>query len=293
MLSAPGGSNIFAGADAGQSNTSGISNSFFGVSAGAGNTTGIWNSFFGNQAGLRNAAGAYNSIFGMNAGFFSTGNGNSFFGWSAGRANETGNDNTIIGAQANVGSGNLEYATAIGAGAIVSSSNTIVLGRPTGEDTIVVPGKLQIDTLGSAGSTQLCRNSSNRVGDCSSSLRYKINLTPYLRGLTIINRLRPITFNWKEGGIRDLGFGAEDVEKIEPLLVTYNKQGLVEGVKYDRITVALVNAIKEQQEQIQALEEELTRQQQLNAQLKRQQNEIDGLKKLVCAMNPTAELCHK
>jgi len=47
-------------------------------------------------------------------------------------------------------------------------------------------------------------------------------------------------------GKRDLGFGAEDVQKIEPLLVTLNTQGQVEGVKYDRITVVLVNAIKEQ-----------------------------------------------
>jgi len=52
--------------------------------------------------------------------------------------------------------------------------------------------------------------------------------------------------------MRDLGFGAEEVGKIESLLVTYNAQGLVEGVKYDRITAVLVNAIKEQQQQLAA-----------------------------------------
>lgn len=32
-----------------------------------------------------------------------------------------------------------------------------------------------------------------------------------------------------------LGLGAENVAAIDPLLVTYNSKGEVEGVKYDRI----------------------------------------------------------
>jgi len=50
--------------------------------------------------------------------------------------------------------------------------------------------------------------------------------------------------------MRDLGLGAEEVAAVEPLLVTYNSKGEVEGVKYDRIAVVLLNAVKEQQEQI-------------------------------------------
>src|SRR5262249_20309401 len=107
-----------------------------------------------------------------------------------------------------------------------------------------------IDTLANAGSTQLCLNGANRVGPCSSSLRYKTGLAPYRGGLSVVSRLRPISFTWKDRGIRDLGFGAEEVEKIDPLLVVYNAGGEVEGVKYDRLNVVLVNAIKEQQKQI-------------------------------------------
>jgi hypothetical protein len=56
--------------------------------------------------------------------------------------------------------------------------------------------------------------------------------------------------------------------------VTYNERGQVEGVKYDRIGVILINAIREQQEMI-----------------KRQQAEIDELKRLACKANPKARLC--
>lgn len=233
---------------------------------------------------------------GTSAGDFSTtGDFNVFIGYRAGDSNTSGDDNTIIGNEADVGSNNLSFATAIGAGAVVSTSNTIALGRGDGSDTVVVPGKLQVDTLGTAGSTQLCLNGSNRLAPCSSSLRYKTNLQPFTGGLEIINRLRPVTFTWLDGGRRDLGLGAEAVESVEPLLVTYNKGGEVEGVKYDRVAVVLLNAVKEQQlqiarqaEQIQSQESQLQRQGRL---IKQQQAQLDGLKRLICRDNPDAEVC--
>jgi hypothetical protein len=113
-----------------------------------------------------------------------------------------------------------------------------------------VPGHLAFVTLGSAGSIQLCRNVLNQISTCASSLRYKKELRPFTRGLELLNSLNPISFKWKADNSTDLGFGAEDVAAVEPLLVTRNANGEVEGVKYDRITAVLVNAVKEQQLQI-------------------------------------------
>ena len=231
---------------------------FVGLGSGTDNT-GAANSFFGSFSGNSNNGGVNNSFFGHRAGF----------------ANTTGDNNTMIGANADLGASNLTYATAIGAGAFVGSSNTIVLGRSDGSDFVRVPGFLTIPNLAAAGSTQLCRNAFDRIGACSSSLRYKTNLAPYRSGLNIINRLRPISFTWKEGGMRDVGFGAEDVEQIDPLLVTYNQQGQVEGVKYDRINVVLVNAIREQQDQIERQ----------HAEHRQQQNQIEALRTANVALN--------
>ena len=86
----------------------------------------------------------------------------------------------------------------------------------------------------------------------------------------------------------DLGLGAEDVAEIEPLLVNYNKDGQVEGVKYDRIGVVLLNAVKEQQDQIQTQQTQIEAQQK---QLLQQQSVIDSLKKLVCQQNTQAQVC--
>ena len=135
---------------------------------------------------------------------------------------------------------------------------------------VVVFGNLDVNYYASGGTVSVCRNGT-RLAVCSSSLRYKTAIKPFSGGLSIINRLSPITFKWKADKKSDVGFGAEDVAKVEPLLITHNDKGEVEGVKYDRLSVVFVNAIKEQQAQIERLEQ----------QLKQQQRHIDGLKRIM------------
>jgi len=118
-------------------------------------------------------------------------------------------------------------------------------------------GTATVDILGTGGSASLCWNFQFVISACSSSLRYKKEINSFKNGLSLLNRLNPITFRWKSDNTLDLGFGAEDVAKVEPLLVTHNKQGEIEGVKYDRISAVLVNAVKEQQVQIELLEKQI------------------------------------
>ena len=93
----------------------------------------------------------------------------------------------------------------------------------------------------------MCRNASNEIAACSSSLRYKSNVADLALGLDTIAQLRPVTFDWKDSGQADLGFVAEEVQQLTPLLTTLNAQGQIEGVKYDRITAVLVKGMQEQQ----------------------------------------------
>jgi hypothetical protein len=53
--------------------------------------------------------------------------------------------------------------------------------------------------------------------------------------------------------MHDFGLVAEEVASVEPMLVTHNKDGQVQGVKYERLGVVLINAIREQQTQIERL----------------------------------------
>ena len=54
------------------------------------------------------------------------------------------------------------------------------------------------------------------------------------------------------------------------MLTTYNKDGQIEGVKYGQLTTVLVNAVKEQQGEIEQLREEIRLQQQQIRALRKQ-----------------------
>jgi len=175
---------------------------------------------------------------------------------------------------------------------LLGNGTDTIISRPTGgtlffregnstQMSIAPNGVVALSSLGSGGSFALCANNSIQITLCGSSLRYKTNIQPFISGLSVLNRLRPITFDWKDGGMHDLGFAAEEVAAVEPLLVTHNNKGQIEGVKYDRISAVLVNSVKEQQAQIAQQQE----------QIKRQQVQIESLRQLVCARNRRAAVC--
>jgi hypothetical protein len=134
------------------------------------------------------------------------------------------------------------------------------------------------------GTATLCSNpSSGIISSCSSSVRYKKNILSLGAGLDVVRRLRPITFRWKEGGQPDLGLIAEEVNSVEPLLVTRNVKGEIEGVKYDRLSAVFINAFKEQQAQIQKQQQEI----------ELQRTQIQNLKRLMCRSHRRASICKR
>jgi len=190
-----------------------------------------------------------------------------FLGYSAGETNTVGGGNTLVGSASDVGAPDLSFATAIGASSIAHASDTIVLGRSLGQDAVHIWGVLRVGLEGS-GSLDVCRNANTRLSSCSSSLRYKSDVAPFTRGLDVVSRLRPIRFRWKDSGLADVGFAAEEVETIEPLLATYGDDGRVEGVKYKQLTTVLVTAVQELRRQNDVLRSRLERQAEETAALK-------------------------
>lgn len=163
---------------------------------------------------------------------------------------------------------------------------TVADGLSVGGDVAVTGRVVLQDPTGSPGATSLCVTPIGppyAIVLCSSSYRYKTNISKFSDGLRVVRQLKPIAYNWKLGAKSDVGFGAEDVEKIDKRLVVYNEKGQVEGVKYDRIGVVLVNAVKEQQAQIEQLQKTI-------ADLK---TELESLKNLVCRTRSRSRICRK
>ena len=99
-----------------------------------------------------------------------------------------------------------------------------------------VNGRARIGLIPSeAGITDhVCTNVAGDLLACgTSSLRYKQNVRPYRQGLDIVRRLRPISFDWKNGSGPDIGLGAEEVAQVAPPLTFADSQGEIAGVTPD------------------------------------------------------------
>ena len=103
----------------------------------------------------------------------------------------------------------------------------------------------------------------------SSDLRFKTNITPIENPLQKVLQLRGVNFDWNKNAFPErsfseskaIGFIAQEVEKVLPEVVQTEKT--VEGykaVQYDKVVALLVEAIKEQQKQIDGLKLELKKQ---------------------------------
>ena len=92
-----------------------------------------------------------------------------------------------------------------------------------------------------------------------SDKRLKENIKPIEKALDKVEKLEGVTFDWKENDkevrqtwIHDIGFIAQDVQKVIPELVRENEDGLL-SMRHQGITPILVEAIKELKQEIEEL----------------------------------------
>jgi len=89
----------------------------------------------------------------------------------------------------------------------------------------------------------------------TSTVRLKENIKDLDFNASDIFKLRPVTFNWKTSGNEDLGFLAEEMNETLPNLVSKTDDGVVEGIKYSKLSTILIKTVQQQQEQINQLKE--------------------------------------
>ena len=100
----------------------------------------------------------------------------------------------------------------------------------------------------------------------SSDRRLKENIKPIENSLDKIKKLNGVTFDWiklteEEKGVKhqynegsDLGVIAQEVEEVLPELVKTRKSGY-KAVDYQKFTAVLIEAVKDQQTQIDELKD--------------------------------------
>jgi hypothetical protein len=243
--------NTATGAAALWRNTSGAGNTANGFAALFSNTSGDINTAVGFEALLSNTEGDYNTASGYLALYSNTtGGGNTAYGFSALPNNSTGDHNTALG----INAGNLVF----------TASNVIAIGTPGAN----VSESCYIANIWNrpGGSQAVYVNADGKLGAQVSSLRFKDQIKPLGEASEVIYGLRPVSFRYKPEiePTRPLSFGliAEEVEKINPDLVLYDKDGKPLSVRYDQVNAMLLNEFQKEHQTVQELKTTVAQQKQ-------------------------------
>ena len=220
-----GSNNAAVGQAALESTDSGNNNSALGQNALEANTTGIDNTAVGKNA-LGSAKADSNSAFGRDALSFTSGSGNIAVGKQAGSNLTTGNFNIDIG---NQGVATEAGAIRIGTAGVQTGGTFLagVNGASVNQNTTVLVG------------------SDGKLGTAmASSRRFKTDIRP-LGAIRRLFRLRPVSYRYKPrwaNGDHRLQYGliAEQVAKVFPWLVQYDRNGKPNGVRYGDLPVLLL-----------------------------------------------------
>ena len=97
-----------------------------------------------------------------------------------------------------------------------------------------------INDLQSSDSSNLQINTSTgEVFYPTSSIRYKENVENVLDS-DFIYKLRPVWYTWKDDGRKGLGFIAEEVAEVAPVLTFKGRDGLTQGVHYEKMVSPII-----------------------------------------------------
>jgi hypothetical protein len=153
----------------------------------------------------------------------------------------------------------------------INPSGNVGIGTTSPSDKLHVVGNIRASgsVFASCG-TLVC-----------SDTRYKTNVRPVERALAVVEKLRPVRFDWKRQQFpdqhftanRQVGLIAQEVREVLPEVVQEDSNGYL-AVDYGRLTPLLVEAVNELQHAAEQKDREITRQQE---QIKMQNKQIAGL----------------
>jgi hypothetical protein len=277
-------------------NTTGSYNTANGFDALASNTIGDYNtsngyySLYKNTTGTKNAATGVNSLYFNTTGSENTSNGNgslysnttgsynTAFGYDALTSNTTGGNNIALGhsagAEIYLGSNNIDIGNT-GAGA---DNGIMRIGTDGTHKETFIAG---IHGVLASGGVAVFINANGQLGTLTSSRRFKFDIKDIGEKSDKLMDLRPVMFRYKEAapdGSHPIQYGliAEEVAKVYPDLVQYDKEGKPFTVYYHLLTPIMLNELQKAHHQVMAQQAEFTT---LKATVQSQHAEVASLRR--------------
>ncbi|HKI86719.1 MAG TPA: tail fiber domain-containing protein, partial [Thermoanaerobaculia bacterium] len=250
--------NTADGSGALQNNTSGAANTAIGSLALFSNLGGGDNVAVGEDALEKNLSGD-NTATGFSAlGLNTTGTANTADGFDALLSNTTGSRNVAIGSQAGGNPTAPDDSIFIGNMGVTSDTDTIKIGIQGTQTSTYIAG-IRGEAVASGDGLFVLVDSNGKLGTSSSSRRYKQDIEDMGDATGKLYALRPVTFRYKQWikeAIKEgkdpaklpleYGLIAEEVAKVFPDLVVYDKRGRPDAVKYRLLIPMLLNELQKE-----------------------------------------------
>lgn len=268
-------------------------------------STGVWDTALGYQTLFNNAGGGSNTAAGVRSLFNNT----------------TGNDNSAYGVYSlyNITSGSNNIGIGFFSGInLTTESNVIAIGSPgeAGENNYIRIGTAGVHTetyiAGISGvpvegsGDPVCVNNEGQLGECGvSSARFKHDIHSMDKASEAILSLRPVTFHYNAelhpNSQLEFGLVAEEVAKVDPHLVKYDKDGKIFGVRYEAVNAMLLNEFLKEHRTVDQLKAAIAKQETIIAQqqktmeafaanLKEQQAQIQKVSAQVTVSKPAPQV---
>ena len=148
----------------------------------------------------------------------------------------------------------ISFANAAGSGGVQGRIESI----STEDDETLF--KFYTDNTSTAKMTLFSNGNMTIAGTLTqnSDIRLKENIKPIESALDKVKQMQGVEFNKINNDTKEIGVIAQDIEKVIPELVLEDKEG-IKSVAYGNITAVLIEAIKEQQKQIEELKQQLNK----------------------------------
>ena len=152
--------------------------------------------------------------------------------------------------------GATQYCDSLGSNCFVGTDNQWVESG----NNLYVPDGIQVAIGASSTVYELEVGGPMAAGGYynTSDQRLKTNITP-IRGLETITQLEGVRFNWIDSGKPSIGLIAQDVEQVLPELVSTNPDTGIKAVEYGAVVAVLVQALREQELELEQLRQEIER----------------------------------
>jgi hypothetical protein len=127
----------------------------------------------------------------------------------------------------------------------LENGGNVGIGTTDPNQKLDVNGIVRVRSWGSTPTYDVQVNNNGDLCRVSSSRRYKKNIRRLESHPDKILNLEPVSFEWKTTSAEDIGLIAEEVHEVIPELVGYDKEGRPDAVRYEMVSLYLLEAMKE------------------------------------------------